>query len=122
MRAMADDDRTALLITRQHEHLVRRRSYVEWRRDARMNSRRGHTGPLERRAGGAQDWFGLRISDRHPPALCRAQFGFDLFFALRNLRASGFQQLRRQARGDIREMDGDPIAPRQKASEVADNS
>jgi len=122
VRVMADDDGSALLIPRHDEHLIGHRSCVEWRRHTGMNSRCRDARALEHSARGAQDWSGLRIRDSHPPALRRAQFSFDLFFSLRNLGAAGFQQLGWQTRGDIREMDGDSIAPRQHACDVPENS
>ena len=88
MGGMADDDSTALALSRQQQHFVGGGPDIERRRHARMNSRRGDTSPLKRRASSAQDLIGLRISNGHPPTLCRPQIGFELFFALRKLRAS----------------------------------
>jgi hypothetical protein len=122
VRAMANDDGAALLISREQEHFSGRRSAVERRRHTGMDASCGDACPLQLRAGAMENARRLPVVDIHPLALRRPQVGFDLLFALRTFRASRFKQLRWHMRRDICEMDVASIARGQNASNVMQHS
>ena len=101
---MAYDDGAAPMISRQDQHFIRRCSRVEGRRYIGEDAWRGYASPLQGGFRGAEDSPVFPVSHRHPTALLPPQVGFEPLFALGTFGAAEFQQLRRNMRCDVREM------------------